>query len=172
MIALDELPTLYLPNLPKWINEFRSYGFVGLLGYQNFAQLQHIYGRELSRAIFAACGTKVFFNPKDRETASEFSGYLGEKEVRLYTRSQTYGMYSSRSRTEQYQRVPLLTLDQILKLRQGECIFINPAYEGKNEGSVPLKLKVKISAQERQIQERSVELWNQDANSNLKCIIV
>ena len=167
VIALDELPTLYLPDLPKWINEFRSYGFVGLLGYQNFAQLQHIYGRELSRAIFAACGTKVFFNPKDRETASEFSGYLGEKEVQLYTRSQTYGMHSSRSRTEQYQRVPLLTLDQILKLRQGECIFINPAYEGKNEGSVPLKLKVRISEQENQIQERSVQLWKECVRDRL-----
>ena len=79
ILALDELPTLYLPDLPKWINEFRSNGFVALLGYQNFAQLQHIYGRDLSRALFAACGTKVFFNPKDRETANEFSGYLGEK---------------------------------------------------------------------------------------------
>ena len=37
------------------------------------------------------CGTKVFFNPKDRETAHEFSGYLGEKEVRLFTHSRSQG---------------------------------------------------------------------------------
>ena len=120
VIALDELPTLYLPDLPKWINEFRSYGFVGLLGYQNFAQLQHIYGRELSRAIFAACGTKVFFNPKDRETAHEFSNYLGEKDIRFYTRSRTRGMHGGYSRSEQYQKMALLTPDQILKLDQVE----------------------------------------------------
>lgn len=159
VIALDELPTLYLPDLPKWINEFRSYGFVALLGYQNFAQLQHIYGRDLSRALFAACGTKVFFNPKDRETAQEFSGYLGEKDVRIYTRSQSQGRYGSNSRSEQCQRVPLMTADQILKLDQGECVFINPAYRGGGEASVPLRVRVKVSKQEQKTQERSEALW-------------
>jgi type IV secretory pathway TraG/TraD family ATPase VirD4 len=159
IISLDELPTLYLPDLPKWINEFRSNGFVSLLGYQNFAQLQYIYGRELSRSLFAACGTKVFFNPKDRETAEEFSGYLGEREVRFYTRSHSYGTQGGKSRSEQYQRVPLLTTDQILKFDQGECVFINPGYKGGGEASIPLRLKVRLSEQELKIQDRSVELW-------------
>jgi type IV secretion system protein VirD4 len=167
VIALDELPTLYLPDLPKWINEFRSNGFVTLLGYQNFAQLQHIYGRELSKALFAACGTKVFFNPKDRETAQEFSSYLGDKDVRIYTRSRSQGRYGSNSRSEQVQRVPLLTADQILKLDQGECVFINPAYRGGGEASVPLRLKVKLSACEQQIQQRSAELWQSEVRSQL-----
>lgn len=160
ILALDELPTLYLPELPKWINEFRSYGFVALLGYQNFAQLQHMYGRELSRALFAACGTKVFFNPKDRETATEFSGYLGEKEVRLHTRSHSHGRQGGSSYSEQYQKMPLLTPDQILKLDQGECVFINPAYKGGYEASIPLRLKVKIAQRDIGIQQRSTELWH------------
>ena len=167
IIALDELPTLYLPDLPKWINEFRSNGFVALLGYQNFAQLQHIYGRELSKALFAACGTKVFFNPKDRETAQEFSSYLGEKDVRYHTRSRTRGQHGSSSRSEHYQKVPLLTPDQILKLDQGECVFINPAYRGGGEASVPVRLKVKISQQEDKRQARSVELWHQSVRQSL-----
>ncbi|MEO0885520.1 MAG: TraM recognition domain-containing protein [Cyanobacteria bacterium J06648_10] len=167
IIALDELPTLYLPDLPKWINEFRSNGFVALLGYQNFAQLQHIYGRELSKALFAACGTKVFFNPKDRETAQEFSSYLGEKEVRYHTRSRTHGKHGSSSRSEHYQKVPLLTSDQILKLDQGECVFINPAYRGGGEASVPSKLKVKISQSEDKTQARSEELWHSSLKESL-----
>ena len=165
VIALDELPTLYLPDLPKWINEFRSYGFVSLLGYQNFAQLQHIYGRELSRAIFAACGTKVFFNPKDRETAQEFSGYLGEKDVRFYTRTQ--GRQGGNSRSEHYQKVPLLTTDQLLKLGQGECVFINPAYGGSGESSVPLRLKVRLPRSEMAMQQRSSELWHSKVRQRL-----
>ncbi|MGB3788419.1 MAG: TraM recognition domain-containing protein [Phormidesmis sp.] len=167
IIALDELPTLYLPDLPKWINEFRSNGFVALLGYQNFAQLQHIYGRELSKALFAACGTKVFFNPKDRETAQEFSSYLGEKEVKYHTRSRTHGRHGSSSRAEHYQKVPLLTSDQILKLDQGECVFINPAYRGGGEASVPLRLKVKISKREDRTQTRSEELWHSSLKESL-----
>ncbi|MEM9088685.1 MAG: TraM recognition domain-containing protein [Cyanobacteria bacterium P01_F01_bin.53] len=167
VIALDELPTLYLPDLPKWINEFRSNGFVALLGYQNFAQLQHIYGRELSKALFAACGTKVFFNPKDRETAQEFSSYLGEKEVRYHTRSRTHGRHGSSSRSEHYQKVPLLTPDQFLKLDQGECVFINPAYRGGREASVPLRLKVKISKREDNTQTRSEALWHSSVRKGL-----
>lgn len=164
VIALDELPTLYLPDLPKWINEFRSYGFVGLLGYQNFAQLQHIYGRDLSRALFAACGTKVFFNPKDRETAQEFSSYLGEKDVKFYAHSRGRGGYN---RSEQFQRVPLLTPDQILKLDQGECILINSAYKGSGEASVPLRTRVKIPQREIRTQQRSVALWHGQVRDRL-----
>ncbi|KAM3099286.1 type IV secretory system conjugative DNA transfer family protein [Phormidesmis sp. 146-12] len=161
VLSLDELPTLHLDGLPKWINEFRSYGFCPILGYQNFAQLQHTYGRELSKAIFAACGTKVFFNPRDDETAALVSRYLGEKEVKLHTRSHSYGMQHSTSRNEQYQKVPLMAVDEVLKLDQGECVFINPAYKGNGEASVPWKLKLKISRQENQLQEHSEKLWRE-----------
>ena len=159
VVSLDELPTLHLDGLPKWINEFRSYGFCPILGYQNFAQLQHTYGRELSQAIFAACGTKVFFNPRDDETASLISRYLGEKEVRVFTKSTSSGMHHSTSRNEQLQKVPLMTVDEVLKLDQGECVFINPAYKGGGEASVPLRLKLRVSKSEIQLQERSEQLW-------------
>jgi type IV secretion system protein VirD4 len=159
VVSLDELPTLHLDGLPKWINEFRSYGFCPILGYQNFAQLQHTYGRELSKAIFAACGTKVFFNPRDDETASLVSRYLGEKEVKIFTHSRSSGGQQSTSRSEQYQRVPLMAIDEVLKLDQGECVFINPAYRGKGEASVPLKLKLKVPMGEMKIQAESEKLW-------------
>jgi type IV secretion system protein VirD4 len=159
VVSLDELPTLHLDGLPKWINEFRSYGFCPILGYQNFAQLQHTYGRELSKAIFAACGTKVFFNPRDDETAALVSRYLGEKEVRVFTKSTSSGMHHSQSRNEQLQKVPLMTVDEVLKLDQGECVFINPAYKGGGEASIPLRLKLKVPKQEIQLQNRSEQLW-------------
>jgi type IV secretion system protein VirD4 len=167
IVSLDELPTLHLDDLPKWINEFRSYGFCPILGYQNFAQLQHTYGRELSRAIFAACGTKIFFNPRDEETASLVSRYLGEKEVRLNTRSRNYGNQRSSSLNEQYQKVPVLSIDEVLKLDQGQCVFINPAYKGGGEASVPLKLKLKVPQSEIKIQNRSEQLWHQVARTTL-----
>jgi type IV secretion system protein VirD4 len=159
VVSLDELPTLHLDDLPKWINEFRSYGFCPILGYQNFAQLQHTYGKELSRAIFAACGTKVFFNPRDDETASLVSRYLGEKEVRLFTKSTSSGMQRSTSRNEQIQKMPLMTVDEVLKLDQGECIFINPAYKGGREASIPLRLKLTVPQSEVKVQAQSERLW-------------
>jgi type IV secretion system protein VirD4 len=167
VVSLDELPTLHLDDLPKWINEFRSYGFCAILGYQNFAQLQHTYGKELSRAIFAACGTKVFFNPRDDETAGLVSRYLGEKEVRVFTKSTSSGMNHSTSRNEQIQKMPLMTIDEVLKLDQGECVFINPAYKGGREASVPLRLKLVVPKADVKIQEQSERLWRSTVRDRL-----
>jgi type IV secretion system protein VirD4 len=167
VVSLDELPTLHLDDLPKWINEFRSYGFCPILGYQNFAQLQHTYGKELSRAIFAACGTKVFFNPRDDETAGLVSRYLGEKEVRMFTKSTSSGMQHSTSRNEQIQKMPLMTIDEVLKLDQGECVFINPAYKGGREASVPLRLKLTVPKSDVKIQEQSERLWRSTVRDRL-----
>jgi type IV secretion system protein VirD4 len=167
VVSLDELPTLHLDDLPKWINEFRSYGFCAILGYQNFAQLQHTYGKELSRAIFAACGTKVFFNPRDDETAGLVSRYLSEKEVRVFTKSTSSGMNHSTSRNEQIQKMPLMTIDEVLKLDQGECVFINPAYKGGREASVPLRLKLTVPKSDVKIQEQSERLWRSTVRDRL-----
>jgi type IV secretion system protein VirD4 len=163
VVSLDELPTLHLDDLPKWINEFRSYGFCAILGYQ----LQHTYGKELSRAIFAACGTKVFFNPRDDETAGLVSRYLGEKEVRVFTKSTSSGMNHSTSRNEQIQKMPLMTIDEVLKLDQGECVFINPAYKGGREASVPLRLKLTVPKSDVKIQEQSERLWRSTVRDRL-----
>jgi type IV secretion system protein VirD4 len=167
VLSLDELPTLRLEGLAKWVNEFRSYGFCPILGYQNFAQLQDTYGRELARSIIAACGTKVFFNPRDEETASMISRYLGEKEVRLYTRSHSSGAQRSTSRNEQYQKVQLLTIDEILRFDQGECVFINAGSRSQNQAYVPLKLKIRLPDSEIRIQNQSESLWKEVVKDRL-----
>ena len=91
IVALDELPTFYLPALVNWLNEGREDGFVGILGYQNIAQLEKVYGKELSRAILGGTATKFIFNPQDPESAKIFSDYLGEMEIRFNSKSQSTG---------------------------------------------------------------------------------
>lgn len=159
LVSLDEVRTIYLPDLPKWVNAFRSFGFVPIIGYQNFAQIQEIYGRDASKALFAGCGTKVFFNPRDEETARTVSQYLGEEEVKVQTRSRSYGRNGSTSQSEQYMKRPLLTVEQLLKFDQGECIVINPAFKGGGEASVPIRTKIRLPKQDETNQRRSEELW-------------
>jgi type IV secretion system protein VirD4 len=159
LVSLDEVRTVYLPDLPKWVNAFRSFGFVPLIGYQNFAQIQEIYGRDASKALFAACGTKIFFNPRDEETARMISHYLGEEEILLKTRSRSYGRNGGVSQSEQYHKRPLLTVEQLLKFDQGECVVISPGYKGHGEASVPLRTKIVLPRKDAAIQHRSEELW-------------
>jgi type IV secretory pathway TraG/TraD family ATPase VirD4 len=150
-VFLDELPTISLPNLVNWLNESRSAGFCGTLGFQNMTQLEQAYGKETSRAILSGCNTKFIFNPGEYESAKYFSDYLGDEEIRYQqkTRSNSKdgGSYSF---AEQDKTKKMFSPEEILKLPAGSCIFINPAYANQQEASIPVKLKVHVGEGEMQ----------------------
>jgi type IV secretory pathway TraG/TraD family ATPase VirD4 len=150
-VFLDELPTLSLPSLVNWLNESRSAGFCGVLGYQNMTQLEKAYGKENSRAILSGCNTKFIFNPGEYESAKYFSDYLGDEEVRYRQKSRSNsksgGSYST---SDQDKTKKIFSPENFLKLPAGSCIFINPAYANLQEASVPIKLKVEVGDGEMQ----------------------
>jgi type IV secretory pathway TraG/TraD family ATPase VirD4 len=144
-VFLDELPTLALPNLVNWLNESRSAGFCGVLGYQNMTQLEKAYGKENSRAILSGCNTKFIFNPGEYESAKYFSDYLGDEEVVYRQKSRSNSKDGgSTSSSEQDKTKKLFSPEEMLKLPAGQCIFINPAYANQQEASIPMKLKVNV----------------------------
>jgi type IV secretory pathway TraG/TraD family ATPase VirD4 len=148
-VFLDELPTLALPSLVNWLNESRSAGFCGVLGYQNMTQLEQAYGKETARAILSGCNTKFIFNPGEYESAKYFSDYLGDEEVWYQQKSRSNSRDGgSNSYSEQDKTKKIFSPEEILKLPAGHCIFINPAYANNKEASIPLKLKVYIGDSE------------------------
>jgi type IV secretory pathway TraG/TraD family ATPase VirD4 len=150
-VFLDELPTIALPNLVNWLNESRSAGFCGVLGYQNMTQLEQAYGKETARAILSGCNTKFIFNPGEYESAKYFSDYLGDEEIRYKQRSRSNSKDGgSNSTSDQDKTKRMFSPEEILKLPAGTCIFINPAYANSTEASIPLKLKVRIGNSEIQ----------------------
>jgi type IV secretory pathway TraG/TraD family ATPase VirD4 len=150
-VFLDELPTIALPNLVNWLNESRSAGFCGVLGYQNMTQLEQAYGKETARAILSGCNTKFIFNPGEYESAKYFSDYLGDEEIRYKQRSRSNSKDGgSNSISEQDKTKKMFSPEEILKLPAGSCIFINPAYANQTEASIPMKLKVNVGDGELQ----------------------
>ena len=97
IVAIDELPTLYLPTLVQWLNENREDGLSVILGFQNLVQLEKTYGRELARAILGACATKAIFSPQEYEAARMFSDFLSGEEIRYKQKSRNQGGASSAS---------------------------------------------------------------------------
>ncbi|KYC34716.1 transfer complex protein TrsK [Scytonema hofmannii PCC 7110] len=145
IVVLDEVPSLYLPDLFKWLNESRSEGFCGILGWQNMGQLEKYYGKEVAKTMLGACGTKFIFNPGEDESARLFSSYLGEEEIKYKQKSRsTGGGKTSTSISDQEKTRKLFEPAQFLKLPPGKCIFINPAYSNKNEASVPILKAIKV----------------------------
>jgi TraM recognition site of TraD and TraG len=150
-VFLDELPTLSLPYLVNWLNESRSAGFCGVLGYQNMTQLEKAYGKENSRAILSGCNTKFIFNPGEYESAKYFSDYLGDEEVHYRQKSRSNSKDGgSNSTSDQDKTKRIFSPEEFLKLPAGDCIFINPAYANAKEASVPIKLKVRVGNGEMQ----------------------
>ena len=160
-VLLDELPTIYIPDLVKWINEFREYGLSCILGFQNLAQLEKAYGRENSRLIFGACATKFVFNPQELESAEMFSKMLGEEHLQYKHRSRSQGKSgSSISVAPQERTRKLFATEQIMKLKKGHAILINPEYANREEGSIPTKCIFKkpfVSAEQTQNNQKQ---WN------------
>ncbi|MEM7580857.1 MAG: type IV secretion system DNA-binding domain-containing protein [Cyanobacteria bacterium P01_A01_bin.80] len=161
IVALDELPTLYLPALVNWLNENREDGFVGILGYQNIAQLEKVYGKELTRAIFGGTATKFIFNPQDTESAKLFSDYLGEMEIQFNSKSRSTGKGGgSRSTNEHHQKRHLLEPAQFAKMGTGKAVIINPAYQRGTEAYVPLLQKIKVPLSDIQQMNWSEDKWD------------
>ncbi len=168
-LFIDEFPSIYLPDLESWINRFREYGLVTVLGYQNQSQLKKKYGEHDADSIIAACSTKLIFNPSHETTAAQWSRYLGEKEERIHTRSRSHGKHYSHSRSEQYHRIPLFSGDSINTMKEGECILLNTAYRGRGRAGVPWHIEqVKIPKQDILAQEKSTDLWETKVRSRLE----
>jgi type IV secretory pathway TraG/TraD family ATPase VirD4 len=165
VVSLDELPSIYLPKLANWLAEARSAGFVGLLGLQNFSQLKEAYGDDRATTILGNCATKHFLNPQDAGSAEQYSKYLGEKEVVYWTKSingaSGAGSKASVSRSEQRQKVPLMTPEEFLKLPQGRAVTISPGYTNKTrkEGYIPILHDIVVAPADIKDSNRSSEHW-------------
>ena len=162
ILALDELPTLYLPALVQWLNENREDGLVTMLGFQNMAQLEKTYGKELSRAILGGCATKAIFNPQEQESAQMFSEFLGEEELYFKQKSRGYSDGKLNSNlSDQEKTRKLFEPSRFLKLPTGHCIMLNPGYRNEKEAGVPLHKNVKLPRAEIKNVKRSEKKWEQ-----------
>jgi type IV secretory pathway TraG/TraD family ATPase VirD4 len=161
LVAIDELPTLYLPSLVQWLNVHREDGLSCILGFQNLVQLEETYGKEISRAIFGGCATKAIFNPYEPESARIFSDYLGDEHLKYKTKSKSSGGgRSSTSVSDQERTRKLFAPEDFLKLPMGNCVLISPGYSSKRESNVPRRLNIKIPKVDASRTDLSRSIWD------------
>lgn len=164
LVSLDELPAIYLPKIANWLAEARSAGFIGLIGLQNQSQLKEAYGENRARTILGNCATKFFLNPQDDSSAEQYSKYLGEKDIKYWTKSiSTGGGKNGRSvsRSEHIAKVPLMEAAEFNKLPQGKAVTISPGYSNNQEAYVPVLRNIEIQSADIASSKRSIEIWEQ-----------
>ena len=160
IVSLDELPTLYLPSLVQWINEYRDRGLVLILGAQNLAQLEKTYGPTTTRAIFGACATKALFNPGETRSADVFAALLGDEEVR-YTdpaRSRSRGK-TTISHSLQRRTRRLFEPSQFLRLPTGSAILLSPGYGNKRQRTLPTQKAIQVPQAITHMMNKSRAAW-------------
>jgi type IV secretory pathway TraG/TraD family ATPase VirD4 len=140
ILAMDEFPSIYLPNAYQYPAENREQGLCCIWGIQNFGQLQHTYGQPLANSIFANLSTKIIFNPGEEETAKKIEDMVGEKEVIYTQRNKSYtGGRCTTNKSEQRQVRPLLPRSQLLKFSTGRAVILSPTISRKKETFIPLE---------------------------------
>jgi type IV secretory pathway TraG/TraD family ATPase VirD4 len=159
----DEFPTIFIPKSPTWANEHRSKGFIGIYGFQSLAQLKESYGNERSDILLSGLGSQFWFNPNHYNTAEEWQKSLGEVEVWVKSKSLSRSGGTSgggRSSNEQIHKKPLISTDQILGFRQGECILKSPALQGRRRSGLPWHIKrINIPKTDQEIAQQCEAFW-------------
>jgi type IV secretion system protein VirD4 len=176
IISLDELPSIKLDRLPQWINEYRSNGACFILGIQSLDQLHDIYGDKMGAAIASACSTHVLFNPGNHKTAEDYSKRYGEKEVLIKNRTTGRSLGGQMSRSiswsENLQKMPVISADEILKFPQGKCVVTSPGYSSGGQASIPYPLIIPVSKTDEKRAKESESLWEAQVRAALESQVI
>jgi type IV secretory pathway TraG/TraD family ATPase VirD4 len=170
LFYFDEAPTVNLPRIVNWLNEMRSRGLCTVLGFQNIVQMERLYGKDLTKAIWGGCATKLIYNPQEYESAKLISEYLGREQIEFEQTSHSRGQGGgSKSVSQQKQARNLLDSADLLQFPTGERIVINPGFKGgrvpgfpkMTKAYVPLREKPDLSANAlfQSAVSQSIETW-------------
>ena len=124
-IIIDELASLNeIPDLRSALDEVRKFGGCMVLGFQDFGQLEAIYGQETVSSFSNLTGTKILLRCEDPKIAARNANYFGEQEIKETTESISFGAHQMRdgvSLSERTYTKPLVTGTDILRLRDLEA---------------------------------------------------
>ena len=89
---LDEIYSLYeLPILNSMLAEGRKFGSCFLIGLQNFAQLEDIYGVKGASSLLDLINTRYFFRSPSFEIAKKASEQIGKTRYKIFSEQYAYG---------------------------------------------------------------------------------
>lgn len=122
-LILDEFTNYHLPGLPSALTALAGYGILCTMVVQELEEIARVYGREALITIMSQSDVKQFFGVSSLDSARLVSAMLGEQEVI----SESFGMGQSAGDAPSLSigraRAPLLTPEQIRRLREDEQII-------------------------------------------------
>lgn len=147
--VIDELPTIFIPDLHVLPNTGRSNKIMTVLCVQDISQVVRSYGQEEANVVLSACGNQAFGQVNDLTTAEKISKIIGtrEKEMRSTNRGKSLSENVSTNTGESHsiQRQALIEPHEILSLETGTFLVkLAESDDPKNHESYFLKVKPDI----------------------------
>lgn len=140
--VVDELPSLNkLKDLDFFLAESRKYGGCAMIALQSISQLESIYGRDVTKTIVGNCATKIAFSEQDPEICDRISKAFGEREIKEWQESISYGSYDARdgvNLSNQAKIIPLVSSTDIQSLKRNQAFVKLP----ENLPITKVKLKI------------------------------
>lgn len=94
---------------------------------QSMAQLDAVYGKEVSRTIITNHALQIIYAPREQQDANDYSEMLGYTTVHRRNRSQSHGQQGSVSFTEALERRALMLPQELKAMGPEKEVFL---YEG------------------------------------------
>ena len=118
LLMLDEFPALGKINqISKSIGYTRQFNLRYALIYQDYSQLEDIYGKEGAKNIAKNCSAEIIYPPKEVDARVEsISKTLGTKTVKVRNHSENKGDKSSKGNSWSYQKRALMMPHEICEL--------------------------------------------------------
>lgn len=140
----DEIPSLNkLVTLPRIIAEGRKFGGCFILGFQNEAQMEEIYGPKAAAGLFDLLNTKFFFRSPSAQIAKFVEEDIGETRRLKFSEQTSFGHEQVRdgiSFGKEEERVSIVSYSDVQSLNDLQCYVTLP-------GSYPVvKLTMKYEA--------------------------
>jgi Type IV secretory system Conjugative DNA transfer len=119
LFAIDEMPTVGLPNLTSYLATVGGAGITLVLYAQALPQIEDVYGHEAALSILSNCTSQLFFPPRESHTAELVSRALGSRlEPTVNASMGGEATYGSRYRPE-------LEPAQVMSLPEGRAVMFS-----------------------------------------------
>jgi type IV secretory pathway TraG/TraD family ATPase VirD4 len=118
LFAIDEMPTVGLPNLTSYLATVGGAGITLVLYAQAVPQIEDVYGHEAALSILSNCTSQLFFPPREPHTAELISRAFGSKLELTEQMTMESTSYGSRYR-------PQLEPAEVMSLPEGSLIVFS-----------------------------------------------
>jgi type IV secretion system protein VirD4 len=121
-LVLDEFTNFgFIPAIAEKLTIIRHSGIPAMLGIQDYVQLQNVYGIDTAKLLFSQPATKIFFRPRELDTAKKISDSLGTQTV------VDRKVSSSGNINEREFGKPLMAAGEVMALKENNAIVFTAA---------------------------------------------